>query len=137
MDDDTKKIIAEKFGQFLDQDDYAEFKRLLEPNCVYEIGDKIYNNSIAIAGLYEKNMKEGKLKFDELVWEESEIKPVSESEYDVYFSDYLKHKGVEHHYKCKQRVTVNDSHLVEKIIHIELPGERKKLLKFYKQVGLQ
>ena len=132
-----KEQTAIKFGTLLDQDDFSNFKLLLKPNCIYEIGDQIYNNRAAIAGLYEKNMKEGKVKFDELVWGKSEIKQVSENEYDVYFSDFLKHQGIEHNYKCKQRITINENHLVEKIVHMELPGEREKLLAFYEKVGLR
>lgn len=55
---------------------------------------------------------------------------------DVYFSDFLKHKGLEHYYKCKQRIHFSSKGLVEKIVHMELPGEREKLNAYYQQVGL-
>ncbi len=137
METNKKKVIAQQFGCYLDADDFTRFKSLLEENCVYEIGGKVLDSKETIAGLYEKNMKEGKLKFDELVWGKSEVKQVNEQEFEVYFSDFLKHKGIEHNYKCKQRITINEVGLVTKIVHIELPGKREALKKFYKQVGLE
>jgi len=95
------------------------------------------NSKTSIADLYEKNMKEGKVKFDELIWGKSEVKKVTENQFDVYFSDFLKHNGIEHNYKCKQRITINSDELVEKIVHMELPGEKEALKKFYQEVGLE
>ena len=134
--DYQKEIVAEKFGKFLDQDDFENFKSILTENCIYEIGDQVLITKDSIAGLYEKNMKEGKAKFDELLWGKSKIKKINENQFDVYFSDFLKHKGIEHNYKCKQRITVSHNNLVEKITHMELPGESESLKKFYNQVGL-
>lgn len=131
-----KQDIATKFGSCLDNDQYDAFRSILAPNCHYEIGGKVLKDKDSIAGLYEKNMKEGKLKFDDLQWGKSRIEKVSESEYDVYFSDFLKHKGIEHNYNCKQRVTVNDENLVCEIVHFELPGEKESLMEFYERVGL-
>jgi len=133
----NKEIIAIKFGEYLDQDDFENFKSLLAENCIYEIAEQVLKTKNSIAGLYEKNMKEGKVKFDELVWGKNEIKQVTEDQFDVYFSDYLKHKGIEHNYKCKQRITINSENMVEKIVHIELPREKESLQKFYQQVGLK
>lgn len=132
----TKLDIAKKFGTFLDQDEYLNFKSILDENCVYEIGDEVLHGKEEIAGLYEKNMQEGKVKFDELLWGESRVEQVNATQFDIYFSDFLKHKGLSHNYKCKQRISLNSNNLVEKIIHMELPGEREALNRFYKQVGL-
>lgn len=130
------KEVAKKFGTYLDEDDFEGFKSILAEECIYEIGDQVLKTNSSIAGLYEKNMKEGKQKFDELRWGKSEVQQVSENEFDVYFSDFLKHKGLEHNYKCKQRIIINSKNLVEKIQHMELAGEREALQEFYKQVGL-
>ena len=132
-----KENTAKKFGEYLDQDDFENFRTVLAENCNYEIGGQTLTTKDSIAGLYEKNMKEGKVKFDELVWGKSEIKKVSEDQYDVYFSDFLKHKGISHNYKCKQRITINSDNLVERIDHMELPGERESLDAYYSQVGLK
>lgn len=136
MEKDIRVEIAERFGRYLDQDDFVSFAALLDEHCEYEIGDQVLNSKASIAGLYEKNMTEGKIKFDELVWGESKVQQISADQYDVYFSDFIKHKGIEHNYKCKQRIWINANNLVEKIVHIELAGEKEALQKFYDQIGL-
>ena len=136
MQQDSKSTIATLFGQYLDQDDFVQFKTILAPDCQYEINGKLLTDNETIAGLYEKNMKEGKLKFDELRWGEAVIKKVTDDQFDVYFSDFLTHQGITHNYHCKQRVTINAAFLVSKIEHIELPGEKEKLTAFYAKVGL-
>lgn len=136
MENNAKLNVAIKFGQTLDNDDFENFKKILDPKCHYEIGCQVLTTNDSIAGLYEKNMKAGKLKFDELRWGEAEVKQVNENDFDVYFSDFLKHQGIAHNYKCKQRITINDQNLVEKIEHIELPGEKEKLTAYYQKVGL-
>ncbi len=133
----SKKEIALQFGTSLDNDNYTLFRATLAPHCKYNIGDKELKGPIDISNLYESNMKEGHQKFDELVWGNCRIEEVSENEFDVYFSDFLKHKGIEHNYKCKQRLTINDENLVTHIQHMELPCEREDLLKFYAKVGLK
>lgn len=136
MQQNSKHNTAILFGQYLDNDDFAQFKTILAPDCQYEINGELLIDNASIAGLYEKNMKEGKVKFDELRWGEAVIKKVTDNQFDVYFSDFLTHKGMTHNYHCKQRVTVNDQFLVNKIEHMELPNEKEQLMAFYKEVGL-
>ena len=132
----SKETVARAFGQTLDRDDFAEFAQLLADDCIYEIGDQVLRTKESIAGLYEQNMLEGKKKFDELVWGQSRIESLNANEFEVYFSDYLKHRGIEHRYHCKQRIRINDALLVDQIVHFELPGERAALEAFYAKVGL-
>ena len=131
-----KLEVARLFGTYLDNDQYDDFRSILAPVCLYEIGGEVLKDKDSIAGLYEKNMKEGKVKFDELQWGKSRVEQVTENKYDVFFSDLLKHKGIPQNYNCKQRVTVNDENLVCEIVHMELPGEKESLMEYYKKVGL-
>lgn len=136
MSADNKENIAKKFGEYLDQDDFENFKKILSKNCIYHIAEQVLEGRKSVSSLYEKNMKEGKAKFDKLVWGKSETVKINEHQFEVYFSDFLMHKGIEHHYKCKQRISINQNKLVEKILHIELPGEKESLTMFYEKVGL-
>lgn len=132
----SKSSVAKQFGEYLDEDNFEQFKLLLSVDCNYEIGGQVLNTPETIAGLYEQNLKEGKEKFDELIWGKSRVEQVSENQFDIFFSDFLKHKGVTHNYKCKQRILINADGLVEEIIHLELPGEKEALQRYYEQVGL-
>lgn len=137
MSSNPKKIIAQQFGESLDRDDFGSFKVVLDAACIYKIGDQTLKGPSEISGLYEKNMQEGKLKFDELIWGASKVKEIDESTFEVYFSDILKHKGIVHNYRCKQIIKVNDRFLVAHIQHQELANEQEKLNKFYQKVGLK
>jgi len=131
MQEEKYQQTAINFGHFLDQDDFVSFKSILDEKCIYEINDEILKGKDNIAGLYETNMKAGKAKFDKLEWGKSEIKEVESNVFDVHFSDNLLHKGIQHNYRCKQRITINANCLVEKIVHMELPGERESLNAYY------
>ena len=131
-----KLSVAQSFGIFLDQDEFAKMKELLAPDCTYFIHDEILEGKDTIAGLYQSNMEAGKKKFDELVWGESRVEALNENEFEVYFSDFLKHKGLSHNYNCKQKLTINNAGLITEIRHIELPGEREQLKAYYEKVGL-
>jgi hypothetical protein len=131
-----KETIAIQFGTFLDEDKFAEAQQLLHPNCEYLINGETLIGSQTIMDLYEKNSKEGHQKFDKLVWGKCRIETIDQDHYYVHFSDYLKHKGIEHTYRCKQKLTINDEQKITQILHCEIPEERKKLDAFYKQVGL-
>ena len=130
------KSIAEQFGQTLDADDFVAFRALLHPECVYQFRDTMMNGPAEIAGSYEKNMVEGKKKLDKLVWGKARIEEVSERVFDVHFTDYLGHQGLEHTYRCKQRVTVHEEGSVIRIEHVDDPVESEKLKEFYQKVGL-
>lgn len=132
-----RKTTAKLFGRYLDEDNYEAVKALITENCKYEIGAQTIYGKDDIVNLYEENMKEGKKKLDELIWGKSDVKQLNEKEYEVYFSDYLKHKGIEHNYKCKQKLSINDNGLIEQIVHIELANEKELLQAFYKKVGLR
>lgn len=132
----TKLAVAETFGTSLDEDNYSQFKDIIDENCEYEIGDKTLVGPDEISDLYERNMKEGHEKFDKLVWGKSHIIPINDDEYEVHFSDHLTHKGLKHNYRCKQILNINDKLKVTKIIHCEIGDEKERLIAFYKEVGL-
>jgi len=67
MAKNIKEEVAKSFGEYLDRDDFLNFKSLLDDHCIYEIGDQLLKTKDSIADLYEQNMKAGKVKFDELI----------------------------------------------------------------------
>ena len=130
-------LIAQLFGEYLDADDFESVKTLLTDDCRYEINSKLIIGKIPIVDSYESSLKEGKQKFDQLIWGKSKIKAINENEFEVHFSDFLTHQGITHNYKCKQLLLINSDLLIEKIIHQEFPGQKESLEKFYINVGLK
>jgi len=127
---------ATLFGKYLDEDNFEAVKKLLETNCEYFIHDKKIISKETIVNSYSKNQKEGKAKFDKMIWGKSYIEKITDHQFEVFFSDHLTHKGITHNYKCKQKLFINSNFLIEKIIHQELLGQREKLEAFYKKVEL-
>lgn len=130
------KRAAQQFGTALDNDDFVLAASVVGENCTYEIGDKTLIGPKEILGLYEENMKAGRKKFDELEWGKCRIEVLNESQAAVHFEDFLKHRGIEHIYKCFQILTFNESEKIIKIEHQEYPNEREQFDLFLKKVGL-
>lgn len=55
----------------------------------------------------------------------------------VHFTDYLTHKGIEHTYRCSQKLTLDADGKIVYIEHLEDLAERANLDEFYRQVGLK
>lgn len=132
-----KKEIAERFGKYLDEDNFEEAKKLLAANCEYKIGAEVIRGPELIMKSYEDNMVEGRNKLDELQWGKSWIEQQSEDSYIVNFTDYLKHKGVSHIHKCKQILRLNEVGSIIQIEHVNNQEEEATLKKFYEKVGLK
>lgn len=128
---------ARQFGETLDKDEFDKTATLLAADCEYLIGDTILVGAEAIVGSYEQNMIEGRQKMDKLEWGESYIKPISEQEYFVHFTDYLTHKGQKHTHRCQQKLTINKMGKITRIVHIHDPEEQQELNAFYKKVGIK
>ena len=130
------KKIAIQFGKSLDNDDFNATKILLDQNCKYTIGDKVFVGPNNICQSYEDNMVEGRKKLDILEWGQSRIESISNSEYYVHFTDFLTHKGESITHRCKQKLTINDEGKITSIEHIQNQEEQDRLNEYYKRVGL-
>lgn len=127
---------AREFGLALDHDDFETAQNLLAENCEYDIGEKMLRGAAAIANSYEANMIEGRKKLDELVWGKCRVEWVGELKVLLFFTDYLKHRGKSHTFKCSQLLTFNSEGKIIRIDHRDIEGEPEQLRAFYLSVGL-
>ena len=128
--------IAEEFGRALDHDDFGKIKTLVDPECVYIIGDDQLIGPEAIANSYEQNMIEGRKQLDELLWGESGVEEIEPDEFIIHFTDHLKHKGRSFIHRCKQRVKIGENGTIIEISHVADPNESARLKTFFDEVGL-
>ena len=128
--------IARRFGQALDRDDFALAATFIADDCRYAAGDTTFVGPADICGDYEKQMRDGRARFDALRWGDCEVTAVDERRADILYVDYVGHAGVEHVYRCTQRVTIDDGGRIVHIEHIEMPGERERFEAFLERVGL-
>lgn len=131
-----KKAVADRFGELLDQDKFEQFRTLLADDCCYLTGSDTLIGRKAIASSYEQNMQAGRAKLDKLIWGPSQVTIIDADNFEVLFVDFLQHQGIDHTYRCAQRITINDELLITQIEHRELSKEREKLHAFYKRVGI-
>ena len=131
------EAIAKRFGESLDRDEFEVTKQLLSPDCKYHIGEDTLTGPEAICNSYEQNMIEGRKKLDELEWGQSRIEAISNNQFYVHFTDYLKHKGKAYTHRCKQKLTLNSNDLIIEIEHIHDEEEQSHLDAFYRSVGLK
>lgn len=128
--------VAAGFGRALDHDEFDVARGLIDPACVYTIGDATFSGPDEITGSYEKNMIEGRKMLDELIWGESYVEEVTPNEFLIHFTDHIKHKGQSFIHRCKQKITIGESTRIVRIEHIDDPTESSRLKKFYEQVGI-
>lgn len=131
-----KKNIAEIFGKSLDQDDYQLTRSVLDPDCIYIIGEQRISGPVEISASYENNMIAGRKKLDKLVWGKSWIDEISEDSFYVHFTDYITHKGKEYIHRCKQKLHVNNLNKIHRIEHVHDEDEHQRLQAYYQSVGL-
>ena len=125
------------FGQSLDKDNFKLTKTTLSPECTYNTGKEILKGPDDICHSYESNMLDGRKKIDKLEWGQSGVEQISGSDFLVHFTDYLTHKGIEHTYRCSQKLTLDADGKIVYIEHLEDLAERANLDEFYRQVGLK
>ncbi len=127
---------AQRFGEYLDADDFEKALKLLSDDCIYEIGEKVLNGPKMIIQSYEENMIEGRKKLDELIWGKSSVEQLDAAVFLVCFTDYLVHKGEKHTHRCKQLLQIIQECQIIEIKHIPNPVEEAKLRDYYLKVGL-
>lgn len=132
---DATQVVAQ-FGRALDNDDFTLASSLLADNATYEIGNGTLEGPEAICDSYRQNMLAGRRKFDELVWGASRVEQIGDASFYICYTDYLKHQGIAHTFRCKQRIEVGSNGKICRIQHIEDPAEREAFNAFLSKVGL-
>ena len=98
--------VAAAFGKALDTDEFEATSRLLSPDCEYIIGDRVLTGREQICNSYKQNMEEGRKKLDRLEWGKSYVEAIGNKEFLVHFTDYLTHEGLDHSFRCKQKLSL-------------------------------
>jgi hypothetical protein len=125
---------AQQLAMALDAEDYEAVRSCLANDCVYFGPDGVLFGPGAIVASYRDHGSSASQRFDEVAYE-SLVEPAGLSEVVVTFTDRVRLSGTWHQFRCRQRVRVADSGLVEEIRHEELPGERERLRQFEVETG--
>ncbi len=127
--------IARLFATALDRCDYDEATRYIAADCRYEIGAHELLGPEAIIASYRESAEWGRRVLDQVVYE-SEVRQAGDH-VAVLYTDRLTHHGETHVYRCRQRLWLDDSGQIVRILHEELPDEREKLDEFFARMEIR
>lgn len=122
-------VIAQKFADALDAEDYLAAEALLAPDCVYHIGDATLAGPARIVDSYRANSDSAKRRFDSVEYS-SVVEALSPLSAMIIFTDRLRIADRWHEFHCQQRVQIGLGGLIETIRHEELAVERMRPIEF-------
>ena len=129
-------LSVERFVKALDRNNFEEARRCLSPRCLYSIHQTELTGSEAILKFYAENAKWAEETLERVVYE-SEIAQKSTNTFEVLFIDRIFHHGLEHTFRTKQILTVNEEGEIERILNEDIPGERESLTEFLEKLGIK
>ncbi len=127
---------AIRFANALDAgDDGTIAGPMLAEDCIYKIRDEVYTGRGAILATYVKSDINARKKFDRIEYD-SEIEPHDDGRYLIKYLDRLTHNDQVHEHRCEQVLSFDETGLICRIEHIDLPGESEALQSFLDRVGV-
>jgi hypothetical protein len=122
-------LIAQKFADALDAEDYLAAEKLLAPDCVYHIGDATFAGPARIVDSYRANSDSATRRFDSVEYDSS-VTALSPLSAMILFTDRVRIADQWHEFHCQQCVQIGLSGLIAMIRHEELEIERTRLIEF-------
>jgi limonene-1,2-epoxide hydrolase len=129
-------LSVERFVKALDRNNFEEAGRSLSPRCRYSIRQTELTGPEAILKSYAENAQWAEETLERIVYE-SEIAQTAADTFEVLFIDRIFHQGLEHTYRTKQILTVNDEGEIERILNEDIPGEREAVTEFLEKLGIK
>jgi len=126
---------AKRFAEALDRDDFATAGTMLAPGCIYQTTDGPLVGAAAICDSYREASNWGKQHLDLLSYE-SEVQVAQGTAVTIVFIDHIEHRGQAHTYRCAQALHFGAYGFIERIEHVELPGQREALVSYLASVGV-
>lgn len=126
---------ARRFAEALDRDDFESAAGLLSAHCVYEARAGRFTGASAVVGSYREASDWVKCHLESVSYT-SHVEAMDGAQAAVLFVDHIGHLGRSHTYRCRQILTIGPNGLIDKIQHMELPGEREALSGFLASVSL-
>ena len=129
--------VAHAFARALDAEDYATARTLIDPDAVYELGDRTIHGADAIVASYSEAGAWVRRTFEEFRYE-SAVERLSDGRASVLYTDYFARPPARwHRHRTRQVLTVGVSGRVFRIENEELPGERESLRVYLDETGTQ
>ena len=108
---------------------------MLAEDCIYTIRGHVYTGRDAIMATYVNSDRNAQKKFDRVEYE-SEVNPSDDGRYVIQYLDRLTHNDQVHEHRCKQILSFDETGVICRIEHVDLPGESEALESYLDRVGL-
>jgi hypothetical protein len=127
---------VQRFARALDNEDYLAALDCLSPDCAYELDGRTLHGAAAVVESYRENGEWAAEHFDE-IWYESSVLALDATTAVVTFVDHVVHASRSLTHRCVQHVYLDDHGQIVRIVHIDPPGERESLERFFDEVGIR
>ena len=121
--------IAKRFASALDSEDYIAAESLIADGCEYSCRGELFVGPQAIVASYRGHGDSGAKEYDSIDYESS-VESLSERRALIHFFDHLRRKGNRMTFRCDQEISVDESGMIVRIQHVDLPGQREALEQF-------
>ena len=127
---------AAGFVRALDTEEFDRVEGFLAPGCVYQFRGKTSRGAGKIVDSYRAAAAWASASFDRIRYESS-LTREAPGRFRVRFVDLTDHAGHAHRHECEQVFTINADGQIDRIEHVDLPGERERLDVFLERVGVR
>jgi hypothetical protein len=139
--EDEVRVVAHAFADALDRNDFDKVATLLVPTCRYDRTTASFTSEVTLVGpdaileSYRWHDVRARSLFDRVDYS-SVVEAVEGLTAVIRFTDVLEKAGQRHTYSCRQRITVNESSLIDSIVHEDISGETMAARAFMQRVGV-
>ena len=132
----SNELVGERFAATLDDEDWAGARSLLARDCEYAFRGGTLHGPEAIIGCYRDIGQWVHESFDSVRYE-SRVEAMPDGRVRIHFRDRIDHG--EHHldFRCQQVLSVDERGLIDRIEHVDLPGERERADAFNRACGVE
>jgi hypothetical protein len=127
---------AKRFATALDAEDYAALEMLLADECRYDSPRGMLLGADVVIDSYRKAASWTKSNIQHVRYQSTARRDSADTAV-VTFLDKFEHFGNRHTYTCEQRLHIDTSGRICRIVHIEIPGEREAVDAFLDSIGVR
>lgn len=141
ISEDEVRAVAQAFADALDRNDFDRGATMLAPWCQYDRTTASFTSEGTLVGpnaileSYRRHDARARRLFDRVDYS-SVVETVDGMTAVIQFTDVLEKVGTRHTYSCRQRITVNESAVIESIIQEDIPAETVAVRAFMERVGV-
>lgn len=136
------RTVAKAFADALDRRDFDGAKAMLASTCRYDLTAASFTSEGTLVGpdaiveSYRWHDARARNLFDRLEYF-SVVEAVDGMTAVIRFSDVLEKVGKRHTYSCRQRISVNESTVIDSIVQEDIPTETAAVRAFMERVGVR